>query len=173
MKRAYLGDSYDAVKRMWQELLADWAPLYAEPRFIPDDLRKDFMKLTRIPMLPDQLLTAYSILNDPCTGIRLPSEPNQSEGQTHISIKTIIRQLKNGAQCVVTFDQSHYRNIDLKLNGQRQAKMRKLADEKCCSFYYISHAPFLFSFPNTDSLQRVEGILKAAGIPQNRIEKIA
>ena len=24
MKRDYLGDSYDAVKRLWQQLLADW-----------------------------------------------------------------------------------------------------------------------------------------------------
>jgi hypothetical protein len=35
MKSQFLGDSYDAVKRMWHEMLADWAPLYAEPRFLP------------------------------------------------------------------------------------------------------------------------------------------
>ena len=34
MKRDYLGDSYDAVKRLWQQALSGWAPLYAEPRFI-------------------------------------------------------------------------------------------------------------------------------------------
>lgn len=172
MKRSYLGDSYDAVKRMWQELLSDWAPLYAEPRFIPKDLRHDFTKLTRIQMLSDQHLTAYSILNDPCTGIRLPNEPNQSEGQTHISIWTIIAQLKHGARCVVTFDQSHYRNIKLKLNEQRQAKLREIADKKCFSFYYVSHAPFLFAFPDENALHRVDRILEAAGIPRNRIEKI-
>ena len=173
MKRSYLGDSYDAVKRMWQELLYGWAPLYAERRFIPDDLRHDFTKLTRIPMLPDQPLTAYSILNDPCTGIRLPNKPNQSEGQTHISIETIIAQLTNGAQCVVTFDQSVYRNIGLKLNEQRQVKMRKIADKQSFSFYYVSHAPFLFAFPDKNALHRAERILEEAGIPRNRIEKIA
>ena len=173
MERAFLGDSYDAVKRMWQELLAGWAPLYAEPRFIPKELRPDFEKLTRISMLKDQRPRTYSILNDPCTGIRLPSRPKQSEGQKHVSIETIIRQLKNGAQCVVTFDQSIYRNVGMKPKEQRQAKMRRLAEDEFHSFYYVSHAPFLFAFPNKETLKKVEGILKAAGIPQNRIEKIS
>jgi hypothetical protein len=85
MERAFLGDSYDAVKRMWQELLADWAPLYAEPRFTPKKIRPDFEKLTRILMLKDQRPGCYSILNDPCTGIRLPSSPKKSEGQKPVS----------------------------------------------------------------------------------------
>lgn len=175
MERAFLGDSYDAVKRMWQELLADWAPLYAEPRFIPEDLRPDYEKMTRISMLKDKRLRTYSILNDPCTGIRLPNLPIQSEGKTHVSIATVIGQLKrkNGAQCVVTFDQSDYRHSGMNLKEQHQAKMRRLAEDKCHSFYYISHAPFLFAFPNKKALKKVEGILKAAGIPQNRIEKIS
>ncbi len=33
VKRAYLGDSYDAVKRLWQQLLAEWAPLHASRDF--------------------------------------------------------------------------------------------------------------------------------------------
>ncbi len=154
-------------------MLADWASIYVEPRFIPEEIRPAFEKLTRISMLTDQRPRSYSILNDPCTGIRLPSSANQSEGQKHISIETIIRQIKIGAQCVVTFDQSIYRNIGLKPEEQRQAKMRRLAEAKCHSFYYVSHAPFLFAFPNKEALKRVEGILKAEGIPQNRIEKIS
>ena len=175
MERAFLGDSYDAVKRMWQELLDDCAPLYAEPQFIPEELRHDFKKLTKIPMLEDQRPSNYSILNDPCTGIRLPDMPNQAEGQKHVSIKTIIRQLKmkNGAKCVVTFDQSIYRGIGMKPGEQRQAKMQKLAENECHSFYYVSHAQFLFAFPDNEALKNGEAILKAAGIPQNRIEKIS
>jgi len=157
---------------MWQELLADWAPLYAESRFIPKEIRPDFEKLTKISMLKDQRPRYYSILNDPCTGIRLPSSPKK-EGQKHVSIETIIMQIKNGAQCVVTFDQSIYRNIGMKPKEQRQSKMRRLAEEECHSFYYVSHASFLFAFPNKEALKRVEGILKAEGIPQNRIEKIS
>jgi hypothetical protein len=39
MRREFLGDSYDAVKRMWRDILVEWAPLYAEPRYIQADLR--------------------------------------------------------------------------------------------------------------------------------------
>lgn len=175
MEREFLGDSYDAVKRMWQEMLNNWAPLYAETQFIPEELRHDFKKLTKIPMLQDQRPSNYSILNDPCTGIRLPDMPNQAEGKKHISIETIIRQLKikNGAKCVVTFDQSIYRGIGMKPEEQRQAKIQRLVKNECPSFYYVSHAPFLFAFPDKEALKKGEAILKAAGIPQSRIEKIS
>lgn len=172
MKREYLGDSYDAVKRFWQELLVDWAPLQAEPRFFPRDLQQEFTQLTKIPMLTNNPPATYSILNDPDTGIRLPSKQNQAEGRTHISIKTIIYQLRNsGAQCVITYDQSDYRNSELTRDEQRKAKMRRLADEGFHSFYYVSHAPFLFAVPNTKALSRIQRILKNAGIPEERFEK--
>ena len=74
MRRKHLGDSYDALKRLWQELLADWAPLYATQTFIPINLQQEFTQLTKIPVLPDDPPPIYSILNDPDTGIRLPGE---------------------------------------------------------------------------------------------------
>ena len=115
----------------------------------------------------------FSILNDPDTGIRLPGEQNQAEGRTHISINTIITQLRiSGAQCVITFDQSDYRNRGLTRDEQRQKKMRRLADEDFYSFYYVSHAPFLFAFPNTGALARIQGILKGAGVPEERFENL-
>ena len=172
MKRHYLGDSYDALKRLWQELLADWAPLYATPTFIPIDLRQEFTHLTRIPMLPDDPPSKYSILNDPDTGIRLPGKENQTEGRTHISIKTIINQIRDsGAKCVITYDQSNYRNSGMKLDEQRKVKIGQILSEGFHSFYYVSHAPFLFAAPNNDALSQIQIILKTAGIPENRFEK--
>ena len=113
MKRDFLGDTFDAVKRLWQQVLSDWAPLYAEPQFVPQDLREDFTRLTGIRMLTGQRPLVFSILNDPDTGIRLPGEANQTEGPTHISIATIARQLREQRpRCVVTFDQSNYRNSE-------------------------------------------------------------
>ena len=171
MKRDYLGDSYDAVKRMWQQLLADWAPLYAEPRFLPKDLREDFTRLTGIPILAEQHPRAYSILNDPDTGIRLPGEANQAEGRTHISIATIINQLRSrGPRCVITFDQSVYRNSDLKCDEQRRVKLRSLYESGIPAFYYVSHAPFLFAFPNVEARKELEDRLIRAGIPAGRFE---
>ena len=171
MKLEYIGDSYDALKRMWQELLNRWAPIHAEPRFIPIDLRKNFTQLTRIPMLTNEHPIPYSILNDPDTGIRLPDEKNQREGRTHVSIQTIINQLRNsGARCVITYDQSNYRNSRLNLNEQRQVKMRRLAEKGFHSFYYVSHAPFLFVVSDRDALKQIYQILKNAGIPEKRLD---
>jgi len=172
MKRDYLGDSYDAVKRLWQQFLADWAPLYAEPRFLPQDLREDFTRLTGIPVLTDQRPPEYSILNDPDTGVRLPGEGNQAEGRTHTSIASIVNQLRTQSpSCVVTFDQSDYRNSDLNRDEQRRAKLRALRESGFPAFYYVSHAPFLFAFPSIEALQELERRLIRAGIPADRFEK--
>lgn len=173
MKRDFLGDSYDAVKRMWSEMLTPWAPLFAEPRFFHDDetLRQRFVKLTRIQMLTDEPQGAYSILNDPDTGIRLPSEQNQAEGLTHIAINTIIDQLRMpGVRCVITFDQSHYRNHGQSREEQRQAKMRPLVAKGFSCFYYVSHAPFLFAARDSETLEELQKILTSAGIPEERLE---
>ena len=170
MKRAFLGDSYDAVKRMWQELLAGWAPLYAEPRFIPEGLQQEFTRFTKIPILTGKPPGSFSILNDPDTGIRLPGEQNQREGRSHITLDTIVKQLRNGVQCVVTFDQSDYRHGNLNLGEQHQIKLRYLARRGCQGFYYASRAPFLFSVTDLATLGQLQAILRDAGLPANRIE---
>jgi len=173
MKSEFLGDSYDAVKRMWREMLADWAPLYAEPRFFSkeDEIRQKFTRLTGIQMLTGNPQSAYSILNDPDTGIRLPSEQNQAEGRTHITISTIIDQLRaKEVRCVITFDQSDYRNSGQSREEQRRAKMHHLIDEAFGCFYYVSHAPFLFATPNAKILEELQKILTGAGIPERRLQ---
>lgn len=123
-------------------------------------------------MLPTRPPSKYSILNDPDTGIRLPDGANQKEGRTHISIDTIINQLRHsGVQCVISYDQSNYRNIGMRLNEQRKEKMGRILSEGFHGFYYVSHAPFLFAAPNKDSLSRIHVNLRNAGMPENRFEK--
>ena len=171
MKREYLGDSYDAVKRLWQQVLLDWAPLYAEPRFIPKDIQDEFSCLTCIPMLSEAPSEPYSILNDPDTGIRLPAERNQVESRTHITLRTIRDQLQRpGLRVVITYDQSDYRQSDLTREQQRHAKMRCLAEAGRFPFYYVSHAPFLFAFPEVESEQSLRERLRSFGIPGSRLE---
>ncbi len=161
MKRDYLGDSYDAVKRLWRDLLQGWAPLGAEPSFIPEDLREDFTLLTGVPILDRKPSQPYSILNDPDTGIRLPGETNQTESRKHVAIPFIVGQLRDErARCLLTFDQSDYRHSPLDRPAQRQAKMEALDGEGYCSFYYVSHAPFLFATQDVRTLQD----LKTSGI---------
>jgi len=49
--------------------------------------------------------------------------------------------------------------------------MGRILSEDFHSFYYVSHAPFLFATSNIDAFSRIQVILKNAGIPDNRIEK--
>jgi hypothetical protein len=123
-------------------------------------------------MLLEMPADAFSILNDPDTGIRLPAEVNQSEGRTHIAVNTIADQLRSGALCIVTFDQSDYRNNGMKRDEQRRAKMFALAQKGFHSFYYVSHAPFLFALSDQDSFYKTRELLENAGIPKNRLESI-
>jgi len=171
MNRIYLGDSYDAVKRLWQQVFVTSAPLYAEPRFIPSELQSDFTALTGIPILSAEHPTAFSILNDPDTGIRLPGEKKQSVSLAHTSVPAILDQLRvQNPRCIVTFDQSHHRQHVLNRDEQRLAKMRSLSEAGVFSFYYVSHAPFLFAFSNLDALQEIRALLLHAGIPEKRFE---
>lgn len=170
MKRQFLGDSYDAVKRLWQEAFYGWAPLLAEPRFIPEDIRDDFTTITRIHLLNDNRPPVYSIFNDPDTGIRLPDRANQKESVAHINLATIAIQLKNSAvRCVLTFDQSHHREPGFTPADQRNAKVLWLHSQGLRGFYYVSHAPFLFAFSKDAHMKTARARLLHLGIPESRI----
>jgi len=171
MKREYLGDSYDAVKRLWQDVFTPWAPLHADSRFIPKEICGEFTALTKIPVLAEDPAAPFSILNDPDTGIRAPSSSNQNEGRTHIALPTIEGQLsKSNVCCVVTFDQSNHRSANLPAVEQRTAKMQWLNSRGLFTFYYVSHAPFLFAFSTVSMMAHAESLLSEAGIPSSRLE---
>jgi hypothetical protein len=152
--------------------MLEWAPLHAEPQFIPEELRRDFTIMTCIPILgPDIRLEAYSILNDPDTGLRLPGRADQSESRRHIAIPTICRQLSEPAvRCVVTFDQGNHREPGLTAEQQRTAKLQELTRQNIRAFYYVSHAPFLFACSTREDLGIVASLLRGAGIPEGRME---
>ena len=128
MKRDYLGDSYDAVKRLWQKF--SWIAHHCT--LIHGSFQKafdgEFTRLTGISMLPDSPQQPYSILNDPDTGIRLPGENNQRESRVHIALPRIRKVQRPRLRCVITFDQSDYRPSELKRDQQRHSKMRFLAE---------------------------------------------
>jgi hypothetical protein len=56
------------------------------------------------------------------------------------------------------FDQSDYRQSYMDRKEQRQVKMRSLADSGFHSFYYVSHASFLFAVSNSQALREVRNI---------------
>jgi len=83
VKKKYLGDSYDLVKRVFGEVLCDVAPLYADPMFIPKEIHEEFTKVTGIPILPKSKERNVGILLDPTTGISL--KPKMSATKKHAS----------------------------------------------------------------------------------------
>lgn len=171
MRRQYLGDSYDAVKRLWQGIFAEWAPLLAEPRFIPEDIRHEFTSFTLIPVLTDPQPANYSIFNDPDTGIHLPDCTNKREAPSHINLATIAAQLRpDEVRCVITFDQSHYRKSGFSHKDQRNAKVQWLERKGLHAFYYVSHAPFLFAFSSPIHMEQARNLLRNAGVPEGRIK---
>lgn len=174
MNRVHLGDAFDAVKCLWRTCLADVAPLYAEPRYIPIELQADYTRLTGIAMLGQQAAVPYSILNDPDTGVRLPGMENQREGLTHININSIAMQVLSRRPrpfCVITYDQSLHRRIEMNRDQQMALKMEELERAGVRTFYYVAQVSFLFALSSARSAMRLYNHLLDAGVPDRWFHK--
>jgi hypothetical protein len=71
---------------------------------------------------------------------------------------------------MVCYDQSYHRKHELDKKGQRAEKMRFLHKEGLVSFYYTSHAPFLFVAREPGVVESIRDRLLALGIPAGRLE---
>jgi len=171
MEDSYLGDSYDLVKRFWSENLRAIGPLFASSEFVPEGIRDSYSRLTGIPILEGVPASTFGLLLDPNTGVPLPG--NQIVGATrdHASLPYIVKVLNDlGPIYLICFDQSYHRVHELSRKDQRESKMQFLAEQKMVSFYYVSHAPFLFVARSADVLARIRDTLVSRGIPENRFE---
>jgi hypothetical protein len=171
MRDIYLGDSYDLVKRFWAQILGSIAPIYAHDRFVPTDLRERFSSLTTIPILdPEQLPEKpFGILLDPHTGIQLPDAKSQKVSIALAPVSFIAEQFTTLKPLYMAcFDQTHDRHRSKVLNAaeQREAKRDSLLATGIYSFYYLSHAPFLFMAKDIEILSSIRNKLVANGIPE-------
>lgn len=168
MHEDYLGDSYDLVKRFLAETLRPVGKLYADSEFVPDRIRKEYVHLTRIAILGDESPESpFGVLLDPDTGFTLSRETPK-----HVTLKSILDlNQRNHPDYVVCFDQSHHRKHELNREGQHAAKMRALSESGLSSFYYESHAPFLFMAQDEQILRKLFDHLVAAGIPIDRLRR--
>jgi hypothetical protein len=165
----YLGDSYDLVKRFWSENLRSIAPLFAHPKFVPIGIKDRYTTLTKIPLLdPDSLPNnPFAIFLDPHTGIPLPSESLKGSTVSHASLLFIVEINKEyRPSYMICFNQSYHRRHQLTKERQREAKRAFLREQGIASFYYISHAPFLFMAEKDATLVAVRGRLIELGIPE-------
>jgi len=176
MKECFLGDSYDVVKRFWAQSLHSLAPLYAHPRFIPAAIRAQYSLITTIPVfdlpgaMPD---VPFGVLLDPNTGIPLPNESSSITATAdHAPLDFIARLMDEYAPSyLICFDQSHHRVQNFDKKSQRRKKTDYLFQEHGLSaFYYVSHAPFLFTSQAPQSLTAVLDRLTSIGVPRSRFE---
>ena len=172
MLEKYLGDSYDIVKRFWAERLGTIAPLFGHPRFVAASLRPAFEKMVNIPILDpnEPRAEAFGLLLDPHTGIPLPTTAMQKATPSHAPVSLIVEELQRlSPKYLICFDQSHDRSSSLGLAEQHAQKQTELQKENISSFYYVSHAPFLFASREVHVLDLVRSHLVDSGIPDSRL----
>lgn len=173
MHAKYLGDSFDIVKRFWAEQLRSIAPLYAHPRFVPASIRSAFVKVAAIPILePDEArVEPFGLFLDPHTGIPLPAAARQKATASHAPVSFILAELERlRPRYLICFDQSDDRHSGLSRGEQRASKRAALQVGNVASFYYVSHAPFLFAARDATVLNLVFHRLLEGGIPEGRFE---
>ena len=173
MREKYLGDSFDIVKRFWADRLSTIAPLLAHPRFVPSHIRAAFEKMVAMPVLDLRAPPKgqFGLFLDPHTGIPLPSAAGQKPPASHAPLSFIEVELERlEARYLICFDQSHDRSCGLSHTQQRDRKRNALRVKGVASFYYVSHAPFLFAARDTVTLESVRRRLVESGIPAVRFE---
>jgi len=173
MDEQWLGDSYDLVKRFWKKSLEPVAPLYAHPRFVPSTIRTHYTAVTTLPILDTRPHGRVGVLIDPDTGIPLPDSTATRATTKYASLLFIIELNKElHPEYIICFDQSFHRKHELSKEERREKKMTFLRERGIHSFYYVSHAPFLFAAQTTHILVSVLGCLISQGIPKSRFQSL-
>ena len=171
MKPAYLGDSYDIVKRFWSESLRSVAPLYAHPRFVRPEIQTQYTAVTSILILSSTPEKPFGILLDPNTGIPLPEKQLNDATASYASLPFLVStNAQFHPDYMICFDQSHHRRHKLSKRAQRDTKRKFLRESGIFSFYYVSHAPFLFMAQEGEALAAISHRLTSLGLPATRFE---
>lgn len=171
MHKKHLGDSYDLVKRFFAQALGSIATIYADSRFIPDGIRTDYGKLISIDILPENVNHEFALFLDPDTGIYLPDGAQQNTTRSHTSLDDIIKIFGESKPAfLICYDQAFHRKLGLSKAEQRRQKREYLKTKGLESFYYVSHACFLFVATEKDMLQRIASEIRNNGIPPEKLE---
>lgn len=170
MDEKFLGDSYDLVKRFWAESLSSIAPIYADETFIPEEIRKDYIKITGIPIFDSSVVRPFALFLDPCTGIPSPKHAASKPKKEYASLTSIINVFeKHHPQFLICFDQSFSRGKDKNKELRMEEKRGALTAKELCSFYFSSHANFLFVSESAATANLIRKQLLGSGIPRWRL----
>jgi hypothetical protein len=132
-----------------------------------------YTAVTSIPILDLDALPegAYGLFLDPHTGIPLPHESVTQATASHASLPFIVQVSESLRPAyMMCFDQSYHRRHELTVVAQRERKQAFLREHGISSFYYLSHAPFLFMAKTQANLDVLRQRLLALGIPPQRFE---
>jgi hypothetical protein len=166
----YLGDSFDIVKRFWADHLAGIAPVFAHPNFVPVEIRPEYEKMVGMPVT-DSFPERFAVFLDPHTGIPLPTSASRGATASHVSLSFIVDEFDRLRPAyMICFDQSYDRRSGLSKAQQRDSKRAALRRNQIASFYYVSHAPFLFMARDKAVLESMRLRLVVSGVPQARLE---
>jgi hypothetical protein len=165
MNPAYVGDSYDLVKRFFsQELGVLGYEVLVEPLFTGEwsDLEASFFRLIGAKHIRDPLTpnARRALLIDPDTGI------NAKGGAKHVSFNRIAKAAQE-YDLVFVFDQSFSRQqAPRTVMAEKLAELTKIGLH---AMYYDSHARFAFASRNGAAVDELHRHLLGIGLPESRL----
>lgn len=165
MNPAFLGDSYDLVKRFFvQELRSLGYMVEVDPLFTGDwaGTEDAFHRLIGATQYHAQTAPKdqSALFIDPDTGIR------EKASRCHVSFKRIAEET-NKFVLVSAFDQSFSRQGNPL--ATMQLKIKALAELGVSALYYNSHARFLFASRQAARIAELRVHLHKVGIPTARL----
>jgi hypothetical protein len=184
MRRKYLGDSYDIVKRFLIHSLrsGNWAahPMLTEdPDIFGTPQKNSYTSLLTIPMLSSEVFLegtnreAYfdccrrhcgHLFIDPNTGLRLDNELSVN----HLLICDLAFICSpSDRRLILIFDQAISRSRD-----KREVLLGKIARLRCSQFHamaYQSHACFLLVSRDQGVIDKARGLLIDTGLQADRL----
>ncbi len=164
MNPAWLGDSYDVVKRFLLGLAGQTGyELYVDPMFTGDPSpaeRDAFLSFVGAELAPQANPPRRSaLLIDPDTGISRKS-------QRHVALDEIAARC-HSYELLIVFDQSFSRSHhSITKMGEKLSALFALG---VSGFYYDSHARFLLCSRSEEALKAFHAHLLATGLPKRRL----
>ena len=165
MNPAYLGDSYDLVKRFFcRELSLLGYSVTVDPMLTGtwNANERDFYRLIGAEPANREkpILKPAALFLDPDTGV------NPKGGKQHASFERLARECANYS-LVFAFDQSFSRQA--KAKDVMLEKLSALQARGCHGMYYDSHARFVFVTKERSVLHELHLQLRSLGLPESRL----
>ncbi len=165
MNPAYLGDSYDLVKRFFfQELVALGYEVAIDPMLTGSwhGNEQNFYRLVGAVPASGSITPSKrrALLLDPDTGV------SAKNTKSHVSFTRLAHEAE-ASTLVFSFDQSFSRQAPPQI--VMRTKLEALQALSCSAMYYDSHARFLFVAKQSHSLRELRLHLLSLGLPESRL----